>query len=108
VCVLVPGLSASGEATARLNELTATEDGFALAEADLRLRGPGELWGTRQSGLPRLKLADLRDTRLLERAHEAARRVVKSDPRLLAPQHRALKDALLADYREPLEMALVG
>jgi hypothetical protein len=58
--------------------------------------------------LPRLKLADLRDTRLLERAHAAARRVVESDPRLLASEHRALKDKLLADYREPLEMALAG
>jgi ATP-dependent DNA helicase RecG len=108
VCVLVPGPALSAEAIARLEELKASDDGFALAEADLRLRGPGELWGVRQSGLPRLKLADLRDERLLERAHEAARRTVTQDPRLLDPAHQPLREALLRDYREPLELALAG
>jgi ATP-dependent DNA helicase RecG len=108
VCVLVPGPAPSTEAMARLSELTRTEDGFALAEADLRLRGPGELWGTLQSGLPRLKLADLRDERLLERAHRAAERVVAGDPRLLAEGHQPLKQTLLRDYREPMELALAG
>ena len=108
VCVLVPGPATSTAALERREELTRTEDGFALAEADLKMRGPGELWGMRQSGLPRLKLADLRDERLLERAHQAARQVVASDPRLLAPAHQPLKRALLQDYREPLELALAG
>jgi ATP-dependent DNA helicase RecG len=108
VCVLVPGPTASAEARVRLDELVATEDGFALAEADLSLRGPGELWGMRQSGVPRLKLADLRDERLLTRAHEAAKQTVSADPRLLDPAHRPLKDALLRDYREALELALAG
>ncbi|HET9325137.1 MAG TPA: ATP-dependent DNA helicase RecG [Candidatus Eisenbacteria bacterium] len=108
VCVLVPGPATSGDARQRLEELTATDDGFALAEADLALRGPGELWGMRQSGLPRLKLADLRDERLLTRAHEAAKAIVAADPRLLDPVHRPLRDALLRDYREALELALAG
>jgi len=108
VCVLVPGAATSGEAQQRLEELTATDDGFVLAEADLAMRGPGELWGMRQSGLPRLKLADLRDERLLTRAHEAARKTVASDARLLDPAHRPLREALLRDYREALELALAG
>jgi ATP-dependent DNA helicase RecG len=89
--------------------MTRTEDGFALAEADLRLRGPGELWGTRQSGMPRLKLADLfRDHELLERARTAAAALVARDPRLLDPRHAVLRETLLTNYREPLELALAG
>jgi len=109
VCVLIPGAGASGRARERLEVLGRTEDGFAIAEADLRLRGPGELWGTRQSGLPRLKLADLaRDEALLEEARTAVRAVVEKDPWLQEEAHSALKAALLAQYREPLELALAG
>ncbi len=109
VCVLVPspGLSALG--AERLELMTQTDDGFAIAEADLRLRGPGELWGTRQSGLPRLKIADLaRDAALLDRADQAARALVAADPYLLAAEHAALKQALWAGFKEPLELALAG
>jgi ATP-dependent DNA helicase RecG len=109
VCVLMPGAGATTRGRERLAEMTRTDDGFALAEADLRLRGPGELWGTRQSGIPRLKLADLfRDAALLERAREAAVALVARDPRLVRPEHEALRANLLEHYREPLELALAG
>jgi ATP-dependent DNA helicase RecG len=109
VCVVIPGPAASARARERLGELTRSDDGFALAEADLRLRGPGELWGTRQSGLPRLRLADLfRDEALLLAAREAARTVIAADPRLADPSHARLREVLMSDYREPLELALAG
>ncbi len=109
VCVLIPGTGASTLARTRLDEMTRSEDGFALAEADLRLRGPGELWGTRQSGMPRLKLADLfRDHELLERARASAAALVARDPRLIEPRHQTLRASLLAQYQEPLELALAG
>ncbi len=109
VCVLVPGPGASASARERLAVLADTEDGFAIAEADLRLRGPGEMWGTRQSGLPRLKLADLaRDEQLLEETRAAARGLVAGDPWLQQAAHATLKATLLAHYREPLALALAG
>jgi ATP-dependent DNA helicase RecG len=109
VCVLVAGPAATGIARRRLEVLAKTDDGFAIAEEDLRLRGPGELWGVRQSGLPRLRLADLAgDAGLLEEARQAARALVAHDPHLLAAEHRPLRDTLLTGYREPLELALAG
>jgi ATP-dependent DNA helicase RecG len=109
VCVMVAGPAASATARERLELLTTTSDGFALAEADLRLRGPGEMWGTRQSGLPRFKLVDLaRDEELLEETRDAARTLVGEDPQLLRPGHAALRETLLAHYREPLDVALTG
>jgi ATP-dependent DNA helicase RecG len=109
VCVFVGGPMLTASGRERLEVMRTTEDGFALAEADMRLRGPGEMWGTRQSGLPRLKLANLwRDEALLLAAREAARAVAAADPHLLAPEHAALRAALLAQYREPLELALAG
>jgi ATP-dependent DNA helicase RecG len=109
VCVLVASPGASALGRRRLEVLAGTDDGFALAEEDLRLRGPGEMWGTRQSGLPRLRVADLaRDRALLEEAREAARALVEADARLMDPAHSVLRATLLEHYREPLELALAG
>lgn len=88
-CLLVAE-SASPEAEERLNAVEATTDGFVLAQKDLELRGPGEFLGTRQSGLPDLKMASLADLRLLERVREAARRFLEEDPSLERPEHRLL------------------
>jgi ATP-dependent DNA helicase RecG len=109
VCVLVAGPAATGTARERLALMASTTDGFKLAEADLRLRGPGEMWGTRQSGLPRFKLVDLvRDEALLEETRAAVRVLVSADPLLMQPGHAALRETLLAQYKEPLEVALTG
>ena len=109
VCVLIAGPAATGTARERLAVMATTTDGFKLAEADLKLRGPGELWGTRQSGLPRFKLVDLaRDEALLEETRAAARALVTADPLLMQPGHGVLRETLLAQYKEPLEVALTG
>jgi ATP-dependent DNA helicase RecG len=82
-CYLVSGSGLTGEAERRLRAMTETNDGFRLAELDLELRGPGELLGTRQHGLPDVALATLvSDRRLLEEAREAARRLLEDDPEL--------------------------
>jgi len=80
----------SPEAKARLSLLQRTRDGFALAEEDLNLRGPGEFFGTRQSGLPDLKMARLTDSVLLELARREAVQVFNTDPYLQKTEHNLL------------------
>jgi ATP-dependent DNA helicase RecG len=76
----------------KLGVLEGTEDGFEIAEADLRIRGPGDLLGTAQSGLPPLRLANLvEDGPLVVRAKELARQILDRDPDLRQPQHQRLK-----------------
>ncbi len=86
LCVLLAGRDSE-----RLAVMAETTDGFVIAERDLELRGPGEVLGTRQSGLPDLALADLvADGRLLESAKEAAEALLATDPLLEAPEHAPL------------------
>ncbi len=88
-CLLVSD-SSSPEAQERLQVVEATNDGFALAQKDLEMRGPGEFLGTRQSGFPDLKLASVTDLRLVEAAREAASRFFETDPELADPDNRLL------------------
>ncbi len=75
--------------------LCAHHNGFEIAEADLRLRGPGDLLGTAQSGLPPIKIGDvLADTDLMVLAREKAQAILKQDPRLEAAEHRPLRGFL--------------
>jgi ATP-dependent DNA helicase RecG len=74
----------------RLHAIEDTQDGFKLAERDLEMRGPGDFFGTRQSGLPELKLVSLGDTPLLELARREAQQVFAQDPSLSHPDHRLL------------------
>jgi ATP-dependent DNA helicase RecG len=80
----------------RLQAIENTQDGFVLAEKDLELRGPGEFFGTRQSGLPILKLAELGDMPTLLKAREEAQRLCEMDPELAAPEHELLARKLEA------------
>ena len=83
---------ANSQAQERLSVMERTTDGFELAEADLTLRGPGDFFGTRQSGLPELKVANLADARLLAEARAQAEWLWSTDPYLRAFEHRALRE----------------
>ena len=107
-CILLTGAS-SEEGRRRIEAMTATNDGFRIAEADLQLRGPGDFFGTRQSGLPEFRVADLlRDAAMLEEARREAFALVQADPRLLAPEHGALRTSLLTRWRGKLDLAGIG
>jgi ATP-dependent DNA helicase RecG len=84
--------SPSFEGEKRLRAIETTDDGFLLAEEDLKMRGPGEFFGTRQSGLPDLKVAKIGDTRVLEQARKAAQDLFERDPALAQPEHLALAE----------------
>ena len=87
-CVLITS-TRSREAMERLHTLASTTDGFRIAEEDLKARGPGDFFGSRQHGLPQMKLADLSgDMRLLSQAQQAARTLLEQDPQLTRPENR--------------------
>lgn len=91
-CFLMTGDKLSAEALTRLETMVRTNDGFEIAETDLRLRGPGDLMGTQQSGLLNLKVADLvKDNEILKHARLAAQVILKADPELKTTDHRPLK-----------------
>ncbi len=88
-CLLLAD-SPSDTGAQRLKVIEATQDGFKLAEEDLAMRGPGEFFGTRQSGLPDLKVARLGDVKVLEEARAVAQEIWQEDPTLELPQNRLL------------------
>ena len=92
-CLLIPE-KLSQEARERLRLMERVHDGFALAEKDLEMRGPGEFFGTHQSGLPNLKLAKLTDLRSLELARQEAITLFQNDPELKKPEHQLLRQQL--------------
>jgi ATP-dependent DNA helicase RecG len=94
-CVLLSQRRHGEDAARRLGVLAATHDGFRIAEEDLALRGPGELLGPRQAGVPRLRFGSLaQHTELLLEARRHAEAVLADDPELVRPEHAALRRAL--------------
>ncbi len=95
-CVLITPYEISADTRKRMEIMTETNDGFVIAEADLKLRGPGDLEGTQQSGIPfDLRIADLvKDNNILFRAREVAEDIIKNDPQLSSPDHKVLKQQL--------------
>jgi ATP-dependent DNA helicase RecG len=97
------------EAAARLAAFAKTSDGFELAEIDFQLRGPGDLFGTRQHGLPPLRMADMvRDAQVVEEARRDAQILVASDPELTTPSLAGLRRMVLARYGSALDLGDVG
>ena len=93
----------------RIQAMIRTNNGFKIAEADLNIRGPGEFFGTRQSGIPNFKIANIiHDASLLEAAKKEAESLIKADPRLDVPAHQLLKLMLQKHWRGNLEIASVG
>jgi RecG-like helicase len=91
-CILLTGTKLNNEARERLKIMTATNDGFKIAEKDLELRGPGDIEGTRQSGMLNFKLASIvEDRALLEKAKLAAEKLLETDPDLSSADNLQLK-----------------
>lgn len=108
LCVFV-ATPTTDEAIDRINAIAATNDGFKIAEEDLRIRGMGEFFGTKQSGMPPLRVADIPgDLDLLQLAKHDAQRLIDTDWLLHQPEHALLKRVLIQQYGESLGLADVG
>lgn len=93
-CILISDATGE-EATKRLKTMCSTSDGFKIAEEDLKMRGPGDFFGTKQHGLPKMRIADLiSDMNVLRQAGDAVKEIVKIDPTLCLPEHNALAKAV--------------
>ncbi len=101
-CILMTSHKLTHDARTRLETMVRTNDGFEIAETDLKLRGPGDLMGTQQSGVLNLRIADIvKDSEILKIARSYAMQILKSDPRLTDPQNAPIKNtyAQLAKFR---------
>jgi ATP-dependent DNA helicase RecG len=108
-CILMASYAVSEEGKKRLEVMTQTQDGFKIAEEDLLIRGPGEFMGTRQSGLPGFRLANLvRDMDVLTEARKAAFEVFENDPDLKKTENKVIRDAILDNGRPSLLFAQIG
>lgn len=107
-CVMILGRAVSEEARARTQFMQTTSDGFKVAEFDLELRGPGEFLGTKQSGLPGFKLANLvRDVSILQEARNSAFQILEQDPFLKKSENKNLREELLRAHG-PVAMASIA
>jgi ATP-dependent DNA helicase RecG len=108
-CLLVAEPPLSEEAQKRLKAMSATTDGFKISEIDLELRGPGEFFGTRQHGLPELKIADIvTDARLLYQARNCAFKIVEEDPRLAQKENLCIRSNFLRKYKRRFSLVDIG
>ncbi len=108
-CILMPDRKLSESGRYRLKKMIETTDGFEIAEADLKLRGPGDFLGTKQSGLPEFRHADIVEDRLLlEQAKSAAWNIIREDPNLTDPQHKKLKKVFEPYFEKRAEFFGIG
>ncbi len=108
-CLLLSGPKLSEDAKTRLATMVKTQDGFEIADVDLKLRGPGDVMGTRQSGVLNLKIGDLaKDASLLSLAREWAQFTLKEDVRLEKPENRKLRAEFLSKYKSKLSWSRIS
>jgi ATP-dependent DNA helicase RecG len=108
-CILIPGDSSFVFASERLKFFEKNDDGFLLAEKDLELRGPGEILGTRQHGLPDLKIANLQEDRhLLFQARDEAFELIKLDPKFTKPENNVIKMTFNNKFKDRLDLIRIG
>jgi ATP-dependent DNA helicase RecG len=107
-CLLIAD-AVNEEAKTRLQAMTGTNDGFEIAEIDLKIRGPGDFFGTRQHGLPQFKLADItQELDFLHQAKEDALEILGNDPNLERGEHQALRRKLIEQFGKTMFLAQVG
>lgn len=108
-CFLIAGYAQSEETKYRLHVMEKTDDGFVIAEEDLKIRGPGDFLGTRQSGLPELKLTHLMgQTKLLEKAKKRVEEIMEEDPFLKEEKHQRIKEILKERWEGKLDLANIS
>jgi ATP-dependent DNA helicase RecG len=108
-CILMSTNTGSVDSKKRLRIMEKTNDGFIIAEEDLSIRGPGEFMGTRQSGLPDFRVANIiRDVKILAAARTDALSLVGSDPHLIKSEHHLMKEILLRRWGGRLDLAKTG
>lgn len=108
-CILMPDVKVSKAGAFRLKTMEETNDGFKIAEADLKLRGPGDFLGTKQSGLPDFKVADIvEDQFILAQAKEKAKVLIQKDADLDLPEHQSLKKIFEPYHKEKAEFYGMG
>jgi len=107
-CLLIANPTTE-DAVQRMKAMVKTNDGFEIAEEDLAIRGPGEFFGTRQSGMPDLKVANIaKDVKIIEIARNEAFKLAEKDPSLSNPVHQRLKKILQEKWRDQLDIMSIG
>lgn len=109
-CILMTSYKLSKEGRQRIETMVRTNDGFEIAEADLKLRGPGDMEGTQQSGIAfNLKLANLgRDTQILQYARNTAEEIIENDPELEHPENQILNENLQVLHQKPVDWSNIS
>ena len=108
-CVLMSSIKLSADAKTRIKTMVKTQNGFEIADVDLKLRGPGDIMGTRQSGVLNLKLADLsKDMNILQSARTIALELLSDDPQLIADHNRMIHKEFMRSHHSKIQWSSIS